>query len=71
MVDISLNDFLPSANLSRELDDIFSGDIISRAEALSQVEREKRMKETNASDEFDKLLRKPEIRSVFIRLKDR
>lgn len=71
MVDISLDLLLTSTATPHELDDIFSNDIITRAEALTQIEREKRMRETNTSEEFDKLLRKPEIREVFIRLKDR
>lgn len=68
------NDFtnvLIATPAHERLEDVFSQEIVSRYEAVTQVDREKRIKETDAMEEFDKLLAKPEIRDIFIRLKDK
>ena len=54
-----------------ELEDVFSGEMMSRYEAVTESEREKRKESTDASTEFQKLLSKTEIKEVFIRLKDK
>ena len=66
-----LDSLFENNNSSQELDDIFSGEVVSRYEAVSAAEREKRMQGLDASEEFGKLLKKPEILDVFVRLKDR
>ena len=71
MAEISLDFLKLGQEAERQLGDIFSDDLISRTEALKQGEREKRMREVDASKEFDKLLAKQEILDVFIRLKDK
>ena len=67
----NLDSLFDNGNTSRELDDVFSGEVVSRYEAISAAEREKRMQGLNASEEFGKLLTKTEILDVFVRLKDR